>query len=236
MNSQLPNIPSDLVISTQSIIRCLYQHTRTTTDEASPCLNSDGKLFASSALCTAVATTPASHSTTTLKEVLVASKRPGISAKQSMRLDLTLISYFLQLQSTPWLENRCFAEDVILARANAELDMDWPFMKQVYPAAIGAINKRMSDSDRVFALGTVLLQIVTQTPIEEQRTAADATLEDPSIMRSCLHDDAEDWLDCFAEAIAACSMFYHGRFDMDTVMRNEFIETVLVPLQRDLRW
>lgn len=107
VTSQLPNIPSDSVISTQSTIRCLCQHMRTTTDEASPCLHSDGKLSTSSTLCTAVAATPASHRTTTLKEALAVSKRPVISAKQSMKLDLTLISYFLQLQSTPWLKNRC---------------------------------------------------------------------------------------------------------------------------------
>jgi hypothetical protein len=236
---QLPKTPRDSVMSQPSSIRCLCEHMNATTDEVLLFLDDDGKLSASSPLRAAVGTTPAFCSTTTLKDVLAASKRPGISAKQSMRLALTLISSFLQLQSTPWLENRWCAEDVILVRSDTKLDTDWPFVKQVYPAAMSTTGKSLSDSDRVFALGTILLQIVTQTPIEEQRTVANAALEDPSIMRSCLHDDAEDWLDCFAEAIAACSMFYHGRFDMDLndpATRNEFVEAVLVPFQRDLKW
>jgi hypothetical protein len=237
---QLPGAsPAQAVATQMSIIDCLCRHANADTICVPLCLTHDNKLMGNVPGAGAPPASSAGFSTVTLRDLLATSSRPGISAKQSMRLALTLISSFLQLQLTPWLQSQRCAEDVMLVRSNTKLDLDCPFISQAYPpTSIGAAT-RLSDSDRIFALGTILLQIATETPIEDRRTQSQATLEDPSIMRSCLHDDAADWLDCFAESIAACSMFYHGRFDMDLndpPTRNEFIESVLAPFQRDLKW
>jgi hypothetical protein len=237
---QLPGAsPTPPVATQMSIVECLCRHTSAHLACAPLCLTHDNKLMGKTPAAGVLPAPPAVFSTVTLRDLLATSGRPGISAKQSMRLALTLVSSFLQLQSTPWLQSRWCAGDVMLIRANAKLDLDYPFVSQAYPPTSIAAVTRLSDSDRIFALGTILLQIAIETPIEDRRTESHAPLEDPSIMRSCLHDDASDWLDCFAESIAACSMFYHGRFDMDLndpPTRNEFIEAVLAPFQRDLKW
>lgn len=177
--------------------------------------------------------------TVTLKELLGTSMRSETKVKQCIQLALTLVSSFLQLQSTPWLPNCWCAEDVILLRSNKQLDIERPFIRQVYPPSSCAVSPGPSDSDRILALGLVLLQIVELTPIDDWRTATNAaTAEDLSIMMRHLHEDAQIWPPCFAESIRACWNFL-GRSDLDLnepTLRKEVIENMLYPFQRDLKW
>lgn len=237
---QLPSTTSTQALLLQMIVvEDLYHHAHGGVACMPLSLDHQDKLLRDGPTATPILARSTANSTVTLRELLTASKRSEITAKQSMKLALTLVSSFLQLRSTPWLQEPWCAQDVILLRSNTKLDVECPFISQIYPPAVCSTTNRLSDSDRIFALGTILLQIVTQTPIEDRRTAANATLEDPSIMRSYLHDDAVDWLDCFADSIAACLKFYYGRFDLDLndqATRMEVIEAVLYPFQRDLRW
>lgn len=236
---QLPNTgPTQAVLSQMTVIGCLCQHASAHMLCIPLYLNHEDKLISETPKITTTPSNSITCSTMTLRDILAPFKQPRLAPKSSMRLALTLISSFLQLQSTPWLQDLWCAEDVILVQSGTKLEPEYPFISQIYPPTSCAAGTRLSDSDRVFALGTLLLQITTQTPIEDRRTTASASLEDPSIMRSCLINDADDWLECFADSINACSKFYHGRFDMDLndpATRNEFIEAVLAPFQRDLK-
>lgn len=94
----------------------------------------------------------------------------------------------------------------------------------------------------MFAIGIMLFEICTQTPIENRRTwgtkGSSETVEDASIVRSCLIAERENWLDCFAESINACFEFYSD-LDLDlkdAATHRQVVNDVLFPFLRDLKW
>jgi len=230
----VPSASTETALSDLVVIEDLCQ--RASAAGLTLCLDHHDRLLGHcSSSSTATRTDPSKCTTVTLRELLIPSKVSEISPKQSMELALTLVSSFLQLHSTPWLRDLWCARDVILLRSDEKLDVDHPFISQSYP--LTSSNKTLEDSERIFALGIILLQIITHTPIEDQRSAADMVREDPYIVRTLIKSDSRIWLNCFADAIKACSSLYYGGFDLDLTepdTRMEVIEKVLVPFQRDL--
>ncbi|KAK3658797.1 hypothetical protein LTR56_001668 [Elasticomyces elasticus] len=235
VGSQLPaTIPPLAALAQLVVVHDLCQRANTKRTHICYCLDHNYRLLGDYPVPTPSAPGQAVCGTATLRSVL-----PELKAKQSMQLALTLVSSFLQLHSTPWLRDRWCAGEVVLFRVGDKLDFDQPYVSQTYPPTHGSTPNLLSDCDKLFALGTILLDISTQTPIVNKRTGANATLEDPSIMRSCLLNEADGWLDCFAESIRACSNYYHAHFDLDLkdpVTHAEVVEAVLCPFQRDLKW
>ncbi|KAM0717634.1 hypothetical protein Q7P37_007486 [Cladosporium fusiforme] len=224
-----PTVPSGL-----SVIQDLCNHGGC----LSLHLDHQDQIFGDPAIPATVSTDTTPCTTMTLKDLLTTTMRLETREKQRIQLALTLVSSFVQLQSTPWLPTCWCTEDVILLRRNTVLDVERPFICQLYPPNSCLLGSRPSDNDRIFALGTVLLQIATQKPIEEWRMAGNTSLEDLTIMRKCLSKEAQWWSPCFADAINACwGLLVRVNLDLNEPdMRKEVIEKMLYPFQRDLRW
>jgi hypothetical protein len=175
--------------------------------------------------------------------------RPLLSKEQSISLGLTAISTFLQLFATEWLSDSWCSEDLFCLSPDtstnpaALVDIEQMFVAANPRLRYSTLNRPTADvRSRFLKLGIMLLEISRLETIESYRRpehyTPDEQLRDLVAAYVYLRDPDSTIQNCFRSAIEFCLAYWTklpADIDMEHSTRQEFLDQVLLPFQRDLQ-
>jgi hypothetical protein len=176
---------------------------------------------------------------------------PLLTTEQAISLGSVVISSFLQLNATRWLGGAWCSEDLYFLKSDDFVDVRETYVSMAHNSAnaLHGSNVQTTQDDGVFfmRLGTILLEIWTQTAIEHLRSQ-DHGASNPSIPASQWQDLAVignnvkrlrgTMQPCFHNAINYCmGAFVTGVPDArDAGTRVKIINDVLFPFESELSY
>jgi hypothetical protein len=175
--------------------------------------------------------------------------RPLLSKEQSVSLGLTVISTFLQLFATEWLSDAWCSEDIFCLSPDAStnpaalIDVEQVFVAADQRRHLSMVRQSTADArSRFLRLGIMLLEISRLETIESYRRPEHYTADEQSrdfvAAYVYLRDPDSTVQNCFRSAIEFCLACWTKLpvdVDMEHSTRQEFLDQVLSPFQRDLQ-